>query len=131
MKIAHSFHFNVTEIRLLSDSYKIYDENAAILPTKCNFARFDQVCARDYRLLTGRNKKSKQEETTMIQHIGNKLQVEIDAGGEKAKKISFSNVIDNPSEEKVMELGEIMKELSVEGSELNGIVLTTQSRYTK
>lgn len=130
MKIAYSFHFNVTEIRLLSDSYKIYDENAAILPTKCNFARFDQVCARDYRLLTGRNKKIIGG-IQMIQHIGNKLQVEIDTGSEKAKKISFSNVIDNPSEEKVMELGEIMKELSVEGSELNGIVLTTQSRYTK
>ncbi len=51
----------------------------------------------------------------MIQTIGNKLQVEIDAGGEKTKKITFTNVMDEPSEEKVLELGEIMKSLSVEG----------------
>ena len=56
----------------------------------------------------------------MIQKIGNKLQVEIDAGGEKTKKITFTNVMDEPSEEKVLELGEIMKALSVEGSELDG-----------
>ena len=67
----------------------------------------------------------------MIQHIGNKLQVEIDAGGEKIEKINFQNVIEEPSEEKVLALGEIMKQLSVEGSELYGVVLTTQSRYTK
>ena len=68
----------------------------------------------------------------MIQHIGNKLQVEIDAGGEKIEKIiTFSNVIEEPSEEKVLELGEIMKGLAVEGSELYGVVLTSQSRYTK
>ena len=47
----------------------------------------------------------------MIQKIGNKLQVEIDAGGEKTKKITFTNVMDEPSEEKVFELGEIMKAL--------------------
>ena len=29
----------------------------------------------------------------MIQKIGNKLQVEIDAGGEKTKKITFTNVM--------------------------------------
>ncbi|MDU5333344.1 hypothetical protein [Enterococcus sp.] len=67
----------------------------------------------------------------MIQHIGNKLQIEIDAGGEKIEKITFSNVIEEPSEEKVLELGEIMKGLAVEGSELYGVVLTSQSRYTK
>jgi hypothetical protein len=64
-------------------------------------------------------------------YIGNKLQVEIDAGGEKTKKITFTNVMDEPSEEKVLELGEIMKALSVEGSELDGVILTSQSRYTK
>ncbi len=67
----------------------------------------------------------------MIQKIGNKLQVEIDAGGEKNKKITFTNVMDEPSEEKVLELGEIMKSLSVEGSQLDGVILTSQSRYTK
>ena len=45
----------------------------------------------------------------MIQKIGNKLQVEIDAGGEKTKKITFTNVMDEPSEEKVLELGEIIQ----------------------
>ena len=67
----------------------------------------------------------------MIQTIGNKLQVEIDAGGEKTKEITFTNVMDEPSEEKVLELGEIMKSLSVEGSQLDGVILTSQSRYTK
>ena len=51
----------------------------------------------------------------MIQTIDNKLQVEIDAGGEKTKKITFTNVMDEPSEEKVLELGEIMKSLSFKG----------------
>lgn len=67
----------------------------------------------------------------MIQTIGNKLQVEIDAGGEKTKKMTFTNVMDDPSEEKVLELGEIMKELSVADSQLDGVILTSQSRYTK
>ena len=67
----------------------------------------------------------------MIQTIGNKLQVEIDTGVEKTKKITFTNVMDEPSEEKVLELGEIMKSLSVEGSQLDGVILTSQSRYTK
>ena len=67
----------------------------------------------------------------MIQSIRNKLQVEIHAGGEKTRKITFTNVMDEPSEEKVLELGEIMKSLSVEGSQLDGVILTSQSRYTK
>lgn len=67
----------------------------------------------------------------MIQTIGNRLQVEIDAGGKKTKKMTFTNVMDDPSEEKVLELGEIMKELSVAGSQLDGVILTSQSRYTK
>lgn len=67
----------------------------------------------------------------MIQHIGNKLQVEIDTGMDKKKRVTFANVIDNPAEEKVLELGAIMLELSPEGSGLDGVILTTQSRYTK
>jgi hypothetical protein len=39
--------------------------------------------------------------------------------------------MDEPSEEKVLELGEIMRALSVEGSQLDGVILTSQSRYTK
>lgn len=67
----------------------------------------------------------------MIQKIGNKLQVEIDSGADKMKKVTFPNVIDDPEEEKVLELGAIMTELSPEGSDLYGVILTTQSRYTK
>ena len=67
----------------------------------------------------------------MIQKIGDKLQVEIDAVGEKTKKMTFTNVMDVPSEEKVLELGEVMKSLSVKGSQLDGVILTSQSRYTK
>ena len=32
----------------------------------------------------------------MIQKIGNKLQVQIDAGEDKPKKMTFQNVIDEP-----------------------------------
>lgn len=67
----------------------------------------------------------------MIQKIGNKLQVQIDAGEDKLRKVNFQNVIDEPTEEDVLELGAIMTELSPEGSNLDGVLLTSQSRYTK
>lgn len=67
----------------------------------------------------------------MIQKIGNKLQVQIDAGEDKPKKMTFQNVIDKPTEEDVLELGNILTELSPEGSNLDGVILTSQSRYTK
>ena len=67
----------------------------------------------------------------MIQKIGNKLQVQIDAGEDKLRKVNFQNVIDEPTEEDVLELGAIMTELSPENSNLDGVILTSQSRYTK
>ena len=67
----------------------------------------------------------------MIQKIGNKLQVQIDAGEDKLRKVNFQNVIDEPTEEAVLELGAILTELSPEGSNLDGMLLTSQSRYTK
>ena len=67
----------------------------------------------------------------MIQKIGNKLQVQIDAGEDKLRKVNFQNVIDEPAEQAVLELGDILKELSPEGSNLDGVILTSQSRYTK
>ena len=67
----------------------------------------------------------------MIQKIGNKLQVQIDAGEDKLRKVNFQNIIDEPTEEAVLELGAILTELSPEGSNLDGVLLTSQSRYTK
>jgi hypothetical protein len=45
--------------------------------------------------------------------------------------VNFQNVIDEPTEEAVLELGAILTELSPEGSNLDGVILTSQSRYTK
>ena len=67
----------------------------------------------------------------MIQKIGNKLQVQIDASEDKLRKVNFQNVIDEPTEEALLELGTILTELSPEGSNLDGVILTSQSRYTK
>lgn len=44
----------------------------------------------------------------MIQKLGNKLQVQIDSGEDKTKKVSFPNVIDEPTEEAVLELGAVL-----------------------
>lgn len=67
----------------------------------------------------------------MIQKIGNKLQVQIDTGADKLSKVTFQNVIDEPTEEAVLELGDILTALSPEDSYLDGVILTSQSRYTK
>lgn len=67
----------------------------------------------------------------MIQKIGNKLQVQIDTGEDKLAKVTFQNVIDEPTEDAVLELGDILTALSSEGSNLDGVILTSQSRYTK
>lgn len=67
----------------------------------------------------------------MIQKIGNKLQVQIDTGEAKPAKVTFQNVIDEPTEDAVLELGDILTALSPEGSNLDGVILTSQSRYTK
>ncbi|MGG5314887.1 hypothetical protein [Enterococcus sp. AZ072] len=68
----------------------------------------------------------------MIQKLGTKLQLQIEQAGEdKQKKVNFSNVIDNPPEEDVVKLGEIMAELSQQGSSLDSVIMTVQSRITK
>ena len=95
-----------------------------------------------YLLVTGR--KTKQTSQTkiknmienggneMLQKLGTKLQVQIEQAGEdKQKKVNFSNVIDNPPEEDVVRLGEIMADLSKQGSSLDSVIMTVQSRITK
>ena len=67
----------------------------------------------------------------MIQKIGNKLQVQIDTGEDKLSKVTFQNIIYEPTEEAVLELGDILTALSPEDSNLDGVILTSQSRYTK
>ncbi|MBU5361639.1 hypothetical protein KQI58_11200 [Enterococcus raffinosus] len=67
----------------------------------------------------------------MKQKIGNKLQVQIDAGEDKLRKVNFQNVIDESTEQAVLELGAILTELSPENSNLDGVILTSRSRYTK
>ena len=68
----------------------------------------------------------------MIQKLGNKLKVQIDTPNEeKLQNINFQHVVDEPDENAVLKLGEIMTTLSPEGSALDGVVLTSQKRYTK
>ncbi len=68
----------------------------------------------------------------MIQKLGTKLQVLIEQDGEdKQKKVTFQNVIDNPPEANVVRLGEIMSDLSKEGSTFDCVIMTVQSRITK
>lgn len=99
---------------------------------KCNFDGFDQVCVWTLSLNHRPEQKiSKYGGSKMIQKIGNKLQVQINSGEDKSKKVSFPNVIDEPTEEAVLELGAILTELSPAGSALDGVILTSQSRYTK
>lgn len=50
---------------------------------------------------------------------------------EKLKKITFSNVVDNPDEAEIIKLGEIMAELDQDGTLLDGVIITSQSRVTK
>ncbi|MGG5373277.1 hypothetical protein [Enterococcus sp. AZ196] len=67
----------------------------------------------------------------MIQRIGNKLKVQVNAPNEeKLQNINFQNVVDAPEESAILELGEIMTLLSPDGSELDSVVLTSQTRYT-
>lgn len=66
----------------------------------------------------------------MIQKIGNKLQVQLEKADGKKQNINFSHVIDLPTEEKVLALGDILVNLSKD-KQLDGIVLTEQSRITK
>ena len=68
----------------------------------------------------------------MIQKLSTKLQVQLSVPGvEKLKKITFSNVVDNPEEAEIIKLGEIMTELDQDGTLLDGVIITSQSRVTK
>ena len=68
----------------------------------------------------------------MIKKLSSKLKVQIDTPNEeKLQNINFQHVIDEPDENAVLTLGEIMTTLSPEGSALDGVVLTSQKRYTK
>ncbi|MBO1307134.1 hypothetical protein JZO70_13235 [Enterococcus sp. 669A] len=68
----------------------------------------------------------------MIQQLGTKLQVQIEQEGEdKQKKVNFSNVISNPVEADIVKLGEVMADLGQEGSSLDSVIVTNQTRVTK
>ena len=68
----------------------------------------------------------------MIQKLSTKLQVQLSVPGvEKLKKITFSNVVDNPEEAEIIKLGEIMTELDQDNTLLDGVIITSQSRVTK
>ncbi|MGM0216422.1 hypothetical protein [Enterococcus sp. AZ109] len=68
----------------------------------------------------------------MIQQLGTKLQVQIEQeGNDKQKKVNFSNVISNPAEADLVKLGEVLADLAPEGSNLNNILVTNQTRVTK
>ncbi|MDT2770737.1 hypothetical protein P7H46_07740 [Enterococcus pseudoavium] len=66
----------------------------------------------------------------MIQKMGTKLQVQLEQSTGEKRNVNFSNVIDAPAEEKLIALGDILVNLSKD-TQLDGIVLTEQSRITK
>ncbi len=68
----------------------------------------------------------------MIQQLGTKLQVQIEQEGkDKQKKVNFSNVITNPAEADITKLGEVMADLAGDGSSLDSVIVTNQTRVTK
>ncbi len=66
----------------------------------------------------------------MIQKMGTKLQVQLEQSAGEKRNVNFSNVIDAPAEEKIIALGDILVNLAKD-TQLDGIVLTEQSRITK
>jgi len=105
--------------------------NPAKLTPKCNFRGFDLVlfCALS---LSHRPEQKTHGGINMIQKLSTKLQVQLSVPGvEKLKKITFSNVVDNPEEAEIIKLGEIMTELDQDGTLLDGVIITSQSRVTK
>ncbi|MEO1770216.1 hypothetical protein [Candidatus Enterococcus ferrettii] len=68
----------------------------------------------------------------MIQLLGTKLQVQIEQNGEdKQKKVNFSNIINNPAEADIVALGEVMADWAPDGSSLDSVIVTNQTRVTK
>lgn len=50
---------------------------------------------------------------------------------DKATRISFGNIIDDPAEEKILALGDLVTALAPEETQLDSIVKTEQTRYFK
>jgi len=68
----------------------------------------------------------------MIQRLSTKLQVQLSLpGAEKLKKVTFQNVVEDPDEAQILKLGQLMKELDVEDTQLDGVIITSQSRVSK
>ena len=68
----------------------------------------------------------------MIQTLGTKLQVQIEQEGkDKQKKVNFSNVVTSPAEADINKLGDIMADLAGDGSSLDSVIVTNQTRVTK
>ena len=68
----------------------------------------------------------------MIQQLRTKLQVQIEQEGkDKQKKVNFSNVITSPAEADITKLGDIMADLAGDGSSLDSVIVTNQTRVTK
>ncbi|MDN6518992.1 MAG: hypothetical protein L0K72_12845 [Enterococcus sp.] len=67
-----------------------------------------------------------------MQKLGTKLQVHLSQlGVQKLKKVTFQNIVDDPDENEIITLGEIMKDLDKDGTLLDGVIVTSQSRVTK
>ncbi|MDH6365641.1 soluble P-type ATPase [Enterococcus sp. PF1-24] len=61
-----------------------------------------------------------------------KITVEmLKAGEEKPTKQSFSNVIDNVTEEKILALGDIITDLAPAATQFDSAVKTETTRYVK
>ena len=68
----------------------------------------------------------------MIQKLSTNWHVHLTVPAvEKLKKLTFSNVVENPEEAEIIKLGEIMTELDQDGTLLDGVIITSQSRVTK
>jgi hypothetical protein len=104
----------------------------AKLTPKCNFRGFDLVLFCALSLSHRPEQKPKYGGMNMIQKLSTKLQVHLSVPGvEKLKKVTFSNVVENPEEAEIIQLGEIMTELDQDGTLLDGVIITSQSRVTK
>ncbi|MGM0238846.1 hypothetical protein ID741_001440 [Enterococcus sp. AZ103] len=69
---------------------------------------------------------------TMIQKVSTKLQVQLtQVGSKELKRVNFSNVVDEPTEEEMLILGDVMKALGQNESALDGVLMTVQSKVTK
>lgn len=67
----------------------------------------------------------------MIQALATKLQVQLtEVGSEKLKRVNFNDVIENPTEEKILALGDVMAAIGNQTA-LDGVVKTHQTHYKK